>query len=73
MTGYSFRYIAALQKVWELVQAGAVGEIHTITGNIGVGPSRRAGRQGRKPAAGLCCTWDHIWWTPCSGIRRTSR
>jgi predicted dehydrogenase len=38
MAGYSFRYIAAWQKVHELLQAGAVGEIHTITGCIGIGP-----------------------------------
>ncbi len=38
MAGYSFRYIAAWQKVRELLQAGAVGEIHTITGSIGISP-----------------------------------
>ncbi len=38
MAGYSFRYIAALQKVHELLQADAVGEIVTISGAIGVGP-----------------------------------
>lgn len=38
MTGYSFRYIAAWQRVRELLQAGAVGEIHTIAGSIGLGP-----------------------------------
>ena len=38
MAGYSFRYIAAWQKVRELLQAGAVGEIHTITGSIGIPP-----------------------------------
>lgn len=38
MTGYSFRYIAALQKARELLQQGAVGEIHTISGSIGIGP-----------------------------------
>jgi predicted dehydrogenase len=38
MAGYSFRYIAGLQKVRELLQAGAVGEIQNITGSIGVGP-----------------------------------
>lgn len=36
--GYSFRYIAAWQKVHELLLAGAVGEIHTITGSISLGP-----------------------------------
>jgi predicted dehydrogenase len=38
MSGYSFRYIAAWQKVRELLQAGAVGEIQAITGAFGVGP-----------------------------------
>ncbi len=38
MSGYSFRYIAAWQKVRDLIQAGAIGEIHTIAGNIGTGP-----------------------------------
>jgi predicted dehydrogenase len=38
MAGYSFRYIAAWQKVRELLQAAAVGEIHTLTGSIGIGP-----------------------------------
>ena len=38
MAGYSFRYIAAWQKVRELLQAGAVGEIHTITGSMSLGP-----------------------------------
>jgi predicted dehydrogenase len=38
MSGYSFRYIAAWQKVHELLQTGAVGEIISITGTIGVGP-----------------------------------
>ena len=38
MAGYSFRYIAAWQKVRELLQAGAVGEIQAITGAIGVLP-----------------------------------
>jgi predicted dehydrogenase len=38
MAGYSFRYIAAWQKVRELLQAGAVGEIHTIAGSIGIEP-----------------------------------
>jgi predicted dehydrogenase len=31
-------FIAAWQKVRELLQAGAVGEIHTVTGSIGIGP-----------------------------------
>ena len=38
MAGYSFRYIAAWQKVHELLQAGAVGEIHTVTGSMSLGP-----------------------------------
>lgn len=38
MAGYSFRYIAAWQKVRELLEAGAVGEIHTIAGSISLGP-----------------------------------
>ena len=38
MSGYSFRYIAAWQKVRELLQAGAVGEIQAIIGAIGIGP-----------------------------------
>jgi predicted dehydrogenase len=38
MSGYSFRYIAAWQKVRELLAAGAVGEIHTIIGSIGIPP-----------------------------------
>ncbi len=38
MSGYSFRYIAAWQKVRELLQAGAVGEIQAITGAFGIGP-----------------------------------
>ncbi len=38
MAGYSFRYLAGLQKVRELLEAGATGEIHSIQGAIGVGP-----------------------------------
>ena len=38
MAGYSFRYIAAWQKIRELLDAGAVGEIHTIVGSISLGP-----------------------------------
>jgi predicted dehydrogenase len=38
MAGYSFRYFAAWQKVHELLQAGAVGEIQTIVGSISIGP-----------------------------------
>ncbi|HJR81789.1 MAG TPA: Gfo/Idh/MocA family oxidoreductase [Anaerolineales bacterium] len=38
MAGYSFRYISAWQKVRELLDAGAVGEIHGIVGSISLGP-----------------------------------
>jgi predicted dehydrogenase len=38
MSGYSFRYIPAWQKVHDLLLAGAVGEIEAITGVIGIGP-----------------------------------
>lgn len=38
MSGYSFRYIAAWQKVRELLDAGAVGEIHTIVASMSIGP-----------------------------------
>lgn len=38
MAGYSFRYIAAWQKVRELLEVGAVGEVHTIVGSISLGP-----------------------------------
>jgi predicted dehydrogenase len=38
MAGYSFRYFAAWQTVYELLQAGAVGEIQTIVGSINIGP-----------------------------------
>jgi predicted dehydrogenase len=38
MSGYSFRHLAAWQKAHELLQAGVVGEIHTICGRIGIGP-----------------------------------
>ena len=44
MSGYSFRYIAAWQKVAELLQAGAVGEIQAITGAIGIGPMSKGWR-----------------------------
>ena len=42
MAGYSFRYIAAWQKVHELLQAGAVGEIHTVTGSMSIGPMSKS-------------------------------
>jgi Predicted dehydrogenases and related proteins len=38
MAGYSFRYIAAYQKIRELLDAGAVGEIHTMVGSMSIGP-----------------------------------
>jgi predicted dehydrogenase len=38
MAGYSFRYIAAWQKIRELLDAWAVGEIHTSVGSISLGP-----------------------------------
>ena len=38
MAGYSFRNISAWQKVRELLDAGAVGEIHSIVGSISLGP-----------------------------------
>lgn len=38
MAGYSFRYMAAFQKVHELLKADAVGDILTISGAIGVRP-----------------------------------
>ncbi|MFN8442080.1 MAG: Gfo/Idh/MocA family oxidoreductase [Caldilineaceae bacterium] len=37
MSGYSFRYCAALQQIHSLLQAGAVGEIVAVVGSIGVG------------------------------------
>ena len=38
MAGYSFRYVAALQQVHDLLAAGAVGEIVAIHGSIGTAP-----------------------------------
>lgn len=38
MSGYSFRCLPALQKVHELLRAGAIGEVHTVSGAIGVSP-----------------------------------
>jgi predicted dehydrogenase len=52
MAGYSFRSIAALQKVHELLQADAVGEILTITGAIGVGPMSSGWRAGPETGGG---------------------
>lgn len=41
MTGYSFRYFPALQKIRELLQANAIGEIQSVMGAIGVGPMNK--------------------------------
>lgn len=38
MAGYSFRGLPALQKVHELLRGAAIGEVHTVSGGIGVGP-----------------------------------
>ena len=38
MAGYSFRFFPALQAVHHLQQSGAVGEVHTVAGAIGIGP-----------------------------------
>ena len=38
MAGYSFRYIAAWQKVRELLDEGAVGDIYNITASLSIGP-----------------------------------
>jgi predicted dehydrogenase len=38
MTGYSFRYIAAWQKVRELLEAGAAGEIQSVIASMSIGP-----------------------------------
>ena len=38
MSGYSFRFFPALQKVHELLRAGAIGEVHTACGAIGTAP-----------------------------------
>jgi predicted dehydrogenase len=38
MAGYSFRHIAAWQKVRELLDAGAVGEIYSISASMSIGP-----------------------------------
>lgn len=38
MSGYSFRYLPAWQKVMELLTQGVVGEILAITGTFGTGP-----------------------------------
>lgn len=51
MAGYSFRYIAAFQKVHELLQANAVGEILMIAGAIGIDPMS-SGWQARPETGG---------------------
>lgn len=38
MAGYSFRFCPALQQLYALLQAGAVGEIYAIQASIGVNP-----------------------------------
>lgn len=38
MAGYSFRFCAGLQQVDALLRAGAIGELVSIMGGIGVGP-----------------------------------
>jgi predicted dehydrogenase len=37
MAGYSFRYMAAWQKVRELLDVGGVGEVHTIVASMSIG------------------------------------
>ena len=73
MSGYSFRYIAAWQKVRELLAAGAVGEIHTIIGAIGIGPMSAGWRQAPKPAAGRCSMSARTWWIKSFGTWATIR
>jgi predicted dehydrogenase len=38
MAGYSFRFCAALQQVQALLRAGAIGELVSVMGSIGVAP-----------------------------------
>lgn len=52
MAGYSFRYIAAWQKVHELLRAGAVGKPHTLMGAIGVGPMTSGWKANRETGGG---------------------
>jgi UDP-N-acetyl-2-amino-2-deoxyglucuronate dehydrogenase len=68
MAGYSFRYIAAWQKVAELLQAGAVGEIQAITGAIGIPPMSSGWRASPETGGGPMLyvgshLVDQILWT----------
>lgn len=38
LNGYSFRFFLAIQKLHELLRTGAIGEVHTVVGAIGVAP-----------------------------------
>lgn len=38
MAGYSFRFLPALQRVHDLLRSAVIGEVHTVTGVIGVSP-----------------------------------
>jgi predicted dehydrogenase len=38
MSGYSFRFVTALQRVHDLLEAGAVGEIQSLAASIGTRP-----------------------------------
>ena len=68
MAGYSFRYIAAWQKVRELLEIGAVGEIHTITGSMSIGPMSKGSLSSlRTWGQGSCCrSWceSHLLHPP---------
>ena len=78
MSGYSFRYIAAWQKVRELLQAGAVVRFRPSLARSASGPCRRVGGQASIRAAGRCCMSARIWWSnalvhgrrTCRGGRR---
>lgn len=82
MSGYSFRYIAAWQKVYELLQAGSVGEIHTISARIGVGPMSKGWKASPETGGGPMLyvgshLLDQILWyladdpvEVCADIRR---
>jgi predicted dehydrogenase len=52
MAGYSFRYLAAWQKVHELLRAGAVGEIQAVSGSIGIPPMSSGWRAGPETGGG---------------------
>jgi predicted dehydrogenase len=52
MAGYSFRYLPAWQKVYELPSPGRFGEIQAVTGSFGLGPMNSGwiqNRDGRGP------------------------